>query len=119
HKGLTMAKNNFIVNIAETLGSAIAAYNKAKVQYTKKNDFVAGLADQTQWGGGSLANLESAQMRAVRNSWFFTGINTKALDLGSAKFGLFYNPSGIEDDGVPAEGHPFMKVIRRPNPYMG
>lgn len=115
-----MAKiNDLIVNAASTIGSAAGAYQKAKDSMLKKPEFVQGLSSASQWSGGSLQNTEQAQLRAARNSWYYTGVNLKALDLSSSKIDIYNNPSGLEDEGEKAEGHPFLKVLRRPNPYMG
>lgn len=108
-----------VVNIAKLIGSASGAFIKARETMLKKPDFVAGLSQQSQWTGGSLINLEQSQMRAARNSWVYVGINKKALDLAAAKLDIYLNASGLEDEGEKAEGHPFLKVLRRPNPYMG
>lgn len=108
-----------VVNIAKIIGSASGAFIKARETMLKKPDFVAGLSQQSQWTGGSLINLEQSQMRAARNSWVYVGINKKALDLAASKLDIYLNASGLEDEGEKAEGHPFLKTLRRPNPYMG
>ena len=109
-----------IVSASRTLGMANGAFIKAKEQMLRRPDFVAGMAQESQWNGGQLGlNTEAAQRRAARNSWFYAGVNKKALDLSGSKLDIYNNPSGLEDDGVKAEAHPFYNTLRRPNPYMG
>lgn len=111
--------SNIVVGTAKTLGMAQGAFLKAREQMLRKPDFIASLSQSSSWNGGNLGNQEQAQMRAARNTWFYTGVNKKAMDLGMSKLDIYFNPSGLEEDGKKAEGHPFLKILRRPNPYMG
>lgn len=111
--------SNIVVGTAKTLGMAQGAFLKAREQMLRKPDFIASLSQSSSWNGGNLGNQEQAQMRAARNTWFYTGVNKKAMDLGMSKLDVYFNPSGLEEDGKKAEGHPFLKILRRPNPYMG
>jgi HK97 family phage portal protein len=115
-----MAKlSDIVVNSASVVGRAVGAFQKARDEMLRKPSFITGLAAESGWPGGNLVNVEAAQMRAARNSWLYTAINKKALDLSSAKLNIYNNPDGLEDSGNKAEGHPFYNVWRRPNPYMG
>ena len=110
--------SDVVVGTARTFGSAYGAFIKAS-GLLKNPEFVAGLSETSQWSGGVFSNNENQQMRAVRNGWIYAAVNTKALTLSSSQRDIFYNPSGIEGEGEKAEAHPFYKVLRRPNPYMG
>lgn len=108
-----------VVGGARTLGTALGTFTKAREQALRNPSFVSGLADTSRWKGGVMSNQEQAQMRAARNSWIYTGINFKSLDLSASKADVFFNPGGIEGEGEAAPNHPFMTMMRRPNPYMG
>lgn len=110
--------NNLLVRGAELLGTAINRFRKARDSgLTTKPTFVTGLAQESE-GQATQFEHEAAQRRAVQNSWFFAGVQTKSLDLSQAKMDVYLNPSGLQGEGEPAVGHPFLNLLRRPNPYM-
>ena len=110
--------DNLFVRGSRVLGQAVGAFTKAREELLKKPGFVEGLAKSSEWSGGNLEDTDYAHRRAARNSWYYTGVNMRALDLVSSKYNIFLNPSGIEGEGEIVPGHPFLKVMRNPNPYM-
>ncbi len=116
--------DNFLVRGANLLGQVAGSFIKARdgiaLSKGKSPNFVAGLTQASgDWNGGRLSDTDAAQRRAVRNSWFFTGVNIKALDLAASKLDLFVNTGMEEDGGEKAIGHPFYSLLKRPNKYMG
>ena len=108
-----------ITKIASTVGRAYGSFIKARDEMLRKPQFVADYIQQTAWQGGMFDNTDQATMRAIRNSWVYSDIQMKALDLAMSKINIYNNPAGLDGEGEQAPGHDFLKVLRRPNPYMG
>lgn len=108
-----------IAKIASTVGRAYGSFIKARDEMLRKPQFVADYIQQTAWQGGMFDNTDQATMRAIRNSWVYSDIQMKALDIAMSKIDIYSNPTGLNGEGKQAPGHDFLKVLRRPNPYMG
>ena len=110
---------SFITKMASEIGKAVAAYHLAQCQVNaRRPGFLSSMAEERKWNGGQLGARDAAQRRAIQSSWVYTAINRKAMDVSAAQLYVEYNPEGLEDTGKPVRGHPYLQIMRRPNPVM-
>lgn len=114
---------NMLSRIASTLGEAYREFRQASGMQTpgqaKRPQFLSGMAEQEKWKGGEMGAKDAAYKRSLMNSWVYTAINFKASEMASGRLYIVQNQSGLEEDAVPVTQHPFLQVLKRPNPLMG
>ncbi len=108
-----------IERAASTIGSAVKAYRMAVVGDAKRPAFLSAWANQEKWkGGGYSSAKEEAQKRAIQNSWIFSAVNEKALEISNGACHI-YRITDFDEDAPQIPNHPFEWILRRPNPFMG
>ncbi len=80
---------------------------------------ITAAADKARWSGGDLGMAEYATRRAMLNSWVYTAVMRKAMDVSAGQAGVFHNPSGVEGEGTQIPNHELMRILKKPNPVMG
>jgi phage portal protein BeeE len=122
--GALNEKSGLLARAAYGLGKALSAFrngagmivDNASVQ---RPGFLSATAEAAKWKGGTYnGDRDAAQRRAIQNSWVFTAINEKAIEVSKGRLHV-YRVEGMEDDAVPIPNHPFERVLRNPNPLMG
>ena len=110
-----------LTDIAATMGAAVGSFTKARNNILAKSpEFHQEMVETAIWDGGDfLRNKDAAQRRAIQNGWLFKSINEIAKNVSTGEMDIFWNPSGVESEGEVLPNHPFTKVLRRPNQYMG
>ncbi len=106
-----------MANIIQRIASAIG---KAVNGGAQRPRMLSTYAERSRWKGGDLGERDAAQRRAIQNSWVYSAINMKALEVSSAVLEIVLN--GQDSDEVEPEvvkSHPFIQILRRPNPSIG
>ncbi|HBA90866.1 MAG TPA: hypothetical protein DCZ08_03530 [Anaerolineaceae bacterium] len=116
-----MNQINIAERIAFGLGKTLRAFRSGMSDDTtaKRPAFLGATAEAGKWRGGNFSpERTGAQQRAIQNSWVFTAINEKAMEVSKGRLSV-YRDDGQNDEGLVINGHPFTRVIRQPNPIMG
>lgn len=105
--------------IGDAIGTAVKSFQRASGGEYHRPEFLSSVAQEKRWDGGVFTQQDVAARRAIQNAWIYMSINRKAMEVSAGKVEVWYNPAGLEDTGKELPGHPFLKLMRRPNPYMG
>jgi HK97 family phage portal protein len=106
-------------SLAKGMGTMVKAFNNARQpEPNKRPRFIGDIAKQARWAGGNYNKTQSIQ-RAMLNSWVYTAIWRKSLDISKAKLYIVDNPEGGDETGYEMDSHPFPRILRKPNPWMG
>lgn len=106
--------------IASEAGKAVHAFEAARHGEARRPAFLTSWADQERWNGGNFNGArEAAEKRAIQNGWLFTAVNFKAREISAGRLFVVNNPDQVEDELPPVKDHPFTRIMRRPNPFMG
>jgi hypothetical protein len=115
---------SIIDKAASQIGSAVRAFELARNGEdghgrAHRPLFLTGQAQEGRWKGGVFnGEKNDAAVRSIQNSWIYMMIQRKALEKSAASLYVVDNPDGLEDTGVTIKGHPFLQILRRPNPHM-
>ena len=113
---------NLAERMAYGLGKTLHAFRSgltADEPRAIRPGFLGATAEAGKWRGGAFnPDKQAAQQRAIQNSWVFTAINEKAMEISKGRLGV-YRDDGVTEDGELIVGHPFTRILRRPNPLMG
>lgn len=106
-----------------SVGHAIGAFLKgvAEGRDSKRPEMLVAGATSKRWHGGDLAQQEYAARRALANSWVYTAISRKSMDIAGAAMdaAIFHNPKHEVDGGIAIPDHSLLKILRKPNHVMG
>lgn len=106
-----------MANIIERLATAIG---KAVNRGAQRPRMLSTYAERSRWKGGDLGERDAAQRRAIQNSWVYSAVNMKALEVSSAMLEIVRNDSeSADDEPIAVKNHPFLQILRRPNPSIG
>ena len=104
--------------LASTLGSAVAAYEKARRIEVNRPAFLGDLAEDNRYMTDPFdLDDEMLQRRALQNSWFFSGVAMITGEVIASDFQVL-RQAGPDSPPIQVKNHPFEKVLRRPNPYL-
>lgn len=116
--------SNLFERAAFGLGKALQSFRNGAgltvdTSPARRPEFLTATAEAAKWKGGAFnGDREAAQRRALQNSWVFTAINEKAMEISKGRLHV-YRDNGLDDDAQQIAGHPFERVMRHPNPLMG
>ena len=112
---------NIAERVALGLGKTLRAFRSGLSDEPRaiRPGFLGATAEAGKWKGGTFSpDKEAAQKRALMNSWVFTAINEKAMEVSKGRLAV-YQDDGVTEEGAVIIGHPFTRIMRRPNPIMG
>ena len=84
-------KGSLVERVALSLGKAVSAFrNGARMivdnDQVRRPGFLSATAQAAKWKGGAYnGDRDAAQRRAVQNSWVFTAINEKAIEVSKGR----------------------------------
>ena len=106
-----------IKKIASEIGGAIGAFEKARSSGAIRPRFLTSWAQSEKWKGGDFGEREFAEQRAIHNSWVFQAIQYKANEISAGRLQVVITKGEEKPQQIP--NHPFEKIMRRPNPFIG
>ncbi|MHB0922638.1 MAG: phage portal protein [Bellilinea sp.] len=112
---------SILERMAFGMGKTLRAFRSGMADDTRaiRPGFLGATAEAGKWKGGSFnPDRIAAQQRAIQNSWVFTAINEKAMEVSKGRLSV-YQDDGVTDDGEPIAGHQLTRILRKPNPLMG
>jgi hypothetical protein len=107
-----------MTRLAGEIGAAIGSYRRhfaRALGHVQRPGFLTSWAESERWQGGDWTQRNS-QRRAIQSGWYFAAISTLLDIIIQARFQI------IDQDGdepIAIEDHPLVRLIRRPNPWMG
>lgn len=120
-----MPTNTTIIEkFASAVGGAVRAYELARNGGeahgpARRPAFLTSQAQEGRWKGGTYnPDKSDAAARSLQNSWIYMMINRKAMEKSAARLYVVDNPEGLDDTGTVVKGHPFLGILRNPNPWM-
>lgn len=122
---------NILQKLAYQYGSILQAFEtgrsgeKPKPEITRSKQYspyMSAMAESARYSANYDQSIqEQSQRRAIQNSWAYTAIFMKAKEISGAADVEILDWSSPDEQDEPRKitRHPFMKVLRRPNSYMG
>lgn len=110
--------------ISSSFGHAVGSFQHAVRSARDGNDYqraalVGAMATQAQWDGGTWVR-ESSERRAMASTWVYTAVGMIARELAAASAEIeVVRHTDDNDEPVKIVNHPLLKLLRRPNPWMG
>jgi len=108
--------SNFFERLGGAAGSIVKGYQLAS--RIKRPSMLTAAADYSRWNGGDIGMQDAATKRAMINSWVYTAIQRKSMDVSAGKLSIVHNPEGLDTTGTPIHSHQLLKILRRPNPVI-
>jgi HK97 family phage portal protein len=112
---------DMIARISGGLGRAVGTFQRALQQARSpavRPGFLTTWAESERWSGGDYGMAEAAQQRALQNSWLYSAVEMVAKEVSAARIQV-YRYEVDQEEPVVIPNHPYVKVLRRPNPVMG
>lgn len=112
---------NFLTSLGSSIGSLAGSFMKGfnETSGIRRPKMLTAGAEVGRWSGGDTSLQDAAARRAMLNSWCYAAITRKAMDLSSGRLSVFHNPDGFGDSGTEIPGHTLIKLMKKPNPFMG
>lgn len=118
-----MTKPTAIEKLASAVGGAVRAFETARSGEghgkARRPAFISNQAQEGRWKGGTYnPDKADAAARSLQNSWVYMMIQRKAMEKSAARLYVLDNPEGLDSTGTTVERHPFLSILRNPNPWM-
>ena len=117
-----MNSQSFLERAAYELGKTLRAFRTGASGDDPRGlrpSFLGATAEAGKWKGGQFSGArEEAQRRAIQNSWVYTAINEKAIEISKGRLRVGWVDTVTEEAEI-IQGHHFERVLRNPNPIMG
>lgn len=108
----------FLQRLARSMGDAVGEFTKARdtaLFGSSRGEWLTSYADEM--GRRGKGHDERAQLRALQNSWYFSGITMIAGEVAAATLKIMRKGMAGKP-AKPLPKHQFLEVFTNPNPWM-